>query len=41
MQTKLRQELSILTQIGILETGRDRNADKWKLHDKWEDLASI
>jgi len=41
MQTKLRQELSILTQIGILETGRDRNADKWKLHEKWEDLASI
>jgi len=41
MQTKLRQELSILTQIGILETGRDRNADKWKLHDKWEDLALI
>ncbi len=41
MQTKLRQELSILTQIGILETGRDGNSDKWKLHDKWEDLTLI
>jgi len=41
MQTKLRQELSILTQIGILETGRDRNADKWKLHEYWEDLVLI
>jgi len=41
MQTKLRQELSILTQIGILETGRDGNADKWKLHEYWEDLVLI
>ena len=41
MQTKLRQELSILTQIGILETGRDGNSDKWKLHEYWEDLVLI
>jgi hypothetical protein len=41
MQTKLRQELSILTQIGILETRRDGNADKWKLHEYWEDLVLI
>ena len=41
MQTKLRQELSILTQIGILETGKDGNADKWKLHEYWEDLVLI
>ena len=41
MQTKLRQELSILTQIGILETGRDGNSDKWKLHEYWEDLVFI
>ena len=41
MQTKLRQELSILTQIGILKIGRDGNADKWKLHEYWEDLVFI
>ena len=40
-ETKLRLELSVLIQIGILEAGRDGNSDKWKLHEYWEDLVLI
>ena len=41
MSTKLREELNTLTQIGILVEGKDGNANRWKLDDKWEDLALI
>jgi hypothetical protein len=41
MSTKLREELNILTQIGILIEGKEGNANRWKLDDKWEDLALI
>ena len=41
MSTKLREELNILTQIGILVEGKEGNANRWKLDDKWEDLAFI
>ena len=41
MSTKLREELNILTQIGILVEGKEGNANRWKLDDKWEDLALI
>ena len=41
MSTKLREELNTLTHIGILVEGKDGNANRWKLDDKWEDLALI
>jgi len=41
MGTKLREELNTLTQIGILIEGKEGNANRWKLDDKWEDLALI
>ena len=41
MSTKLREELNTLTQIGILIEGKEGNANRWKLDDKWEDLALI